>query len=399
MKDANTTNVGILLDGREVTIIGAGPGGLTLARLLQRRGANVKVYERDVSSAIRGQGGSLDLHEDSGQRALRAANLIEQFSVLSRPQGQRSGIFDKHGKRLFDMRVEHENQVRPEIDRGALRDLLLGSLKPGTVTWGRALRDIAAQEDGNYRLEFADGSQVLSTLLVGCDGTWSKVRPLVTQQRPTYAGVTLVETHITTPDTGYPAISELVGEGNILALGDNKALMAQRNGDGHIRVYAAFRVLEDWMTKSGIDFQQPDAARIALLGYFQDWSTALTDMLRASDDIFLPRPLYCCPPDQQWSHGSGITLLGDAAHVMPPFTGRGVNMAMLDAVELADCLTSAHSLSVDSAIATYERGMLDRMSKAIRETMASQNRILAPGGPAALVASIREKLSLNDEPQ
>ena len=66
-----------VLDGKAIAIVGGGPGGLTLARLLQQGGANVTVYERDQSRSARVQGSALDLHEDSGLAALGAAGLLD----------------------------------------------------------------------------------------------------------------------------------------------------------------------------------------------------------------------------------------------------------------------------------------------------------------------------------
>ena len=65
------------LEGKKIAIAGAGPGGLTLARLLQQSGAQVSVYERDQSRNARVQGSALDLHEGSGLAALEAAGLTE----------------------------------------------------------------------------------------------------------------------------------------------------------------------------------------------------------------------------------------------------------------------------------------------------------------------------------
>lgn len=85
-----------------VTIIGGGPGGLTLARILQKRGYEVTVYERENSASSRGQGGTLDLHAESGQEALKEAGLIDKFWEHARPEGQDTRILDKTGKVLGD---------------------------------------------------------------------------------------------------------------------------------------------------------------------------------------------------------------------------------------------------------------------------------------------------------
>lgn len=230
-------------------------------------------------------------------------------------------------------------------------------------------------------------------LVIGCDGTWSRVRPILTSVKAAYSGVTLIETRVESPDLRHPVLARLVGAGNILAVGDNKALMAQRNGDGHLRVYIALRVSEDWVTNGGIDFKLPAKALESLLGLFEGWSPELLNLLCASDDIFLPRPLYTLPANQSWATRPGITILGDAAHVMPPFTGQGANLAMLDAVELAECLTLGGYTTPTEAIRAFEQKMLSRMQEAIHATLASQDLIISPNAPVPLVDAIRHRLS------
>jgi 2-polyprenyl-6-methoxyphenol hydroxylase-like FAD-dependent oxidoreductase len=119
-----------------IAIIGAGPGGLTLARILQLKGVEVKIYEREASIDVRSQGGTLDLHMESGQYALKTANLFDKFQALCRPEGQDTRIVDKSGKVHYEEVSNENNYGRPEIDRGDLRQLLLESLKANTIAQG-----------------------------------------------------------------------------------------------------------------------------------------------------------------------------------------------------------------------------------------------------------------------
>jgi 2-polyprenyl-6-methoxyphenol hydroxylase-like FAD-dependent oxidoreductase len=370
------------LRDRTVSIIGAGPAGLTLARLLQMRGAAVRVFERDTSRAVRGQGGSLDLHEDSGQLALRSAGLMDRFQAAARPDGQHTRILDRHGVLSAELLAEYEPQSRPEIDRGVLRDLLLDSLAPDTVIWDRQLLRVDRTEAARSLLVFKNAAAVEADLVVGCDGGWSKVRPLRSDLMPHYSGVTFVQTWVADADRRHPDLSSFVGPGNVMALGDNKALMAQRNGDGHIRIYAGLRVPEDWTRNCGIDLTDLGATRTGLLALFDGWAEPLLAMLRLADPVFQPWPLFTCPSNQSWRPQPDVTLLGDAAHIMPPFTGKGANYAMLDALELSDCLTSNRFADVASALASYEAAMLARMSPAIEESLASQDLLISPEAPA-----------------
>ncbi|HEY4075310.1 MAG TPA: FAD-dependent monooxygenase [Rhizomicrobium sp.] len=175
-----------------------------------------------------------------------------------------------------------------------------------------------------------------------------------------------------------------------MALGDNKALLAQRNGDGHIRVYVALRVPEDWLGWTRFNFDQPAQVRGECLNLFTEWAPDILELLRASNNLFLPRPLYTFSPQQAWASQPDATLLGDAAHVMPPFTGKGANYAMLDALELADALTNGQFPDIASAIRHYDTTLLARMADAIGDTLSSQDALMAPDAPSSLLAYIAQ---------
>ncbi|WP_197230065.1 FAD-dependent oxidoreductase, partial [Bacillus thuringiensis] len=121
---------------KRIAIIGAGPGGLTLARILQQHGLKSVVYERETSPMIRQQGGSLDIHHDTGQEALKEAGLLEKFYEFARYEGEDFRLFDKSGKIYLDEEADSAGGNRPEIDRGTLRELLLNSVDSECIHWG-----------------------------------------------------------------------------------------------------------------------------------------------------------------------------------------------------------------------------------------------------------------------
>ncbi|MFI9048693.1 FAD-dependent oxidoreductase [Streptomyces sp. NPDC053427] len=370
-----------------IAIIGGGPGGLTCARVLQRHGIAVTVFDRDAYAEDRPQGGTLDMHEATGQAALRAAGLDKEFFALARPEGQEMRLLDHAATVLFRHAPEADEQGSPEIDRGELRRLLLDSLAPGTVRWGRYLRTLHPLGDGTHRAEFDDGPAETFDLVIGADGAWSRVRPLLSDGSPHYAGVTFVETGFDDVDARHPAVARLVGDGSMMAAHRNKALIAQRNGLARIRVYAAFRGSRDWALEHGVDLAEPEAVRAALLERFAGWDDRLLALLRESDGGFVNRPLYALPVPHTWTHTPGLTLLGDAAHLMTPFSGMGANLAMLDGSELARSL-GRHD-DVDEAVRAYEATMLPRAARAAEAAARGLDNAIAPDAPQGSLRHLR----------
>ena len=206
-----------------IAIIGSGPGGLTSARILQQAGIAVTVYERDTSPTARDQGGTLDMQTDTGQVALRAAGLHDVFTAIARPEGQDMRALDNNATELFSRAAEPGRFDAPEIDRADLRDLLIDSLKPDTLRWGITLTSAQPLGQGQHRLTFVDESSTVVDLLIGADGAWSKVRPLLTDATPFYEGVMFVEIRFQDVDDTHPigaaAPSRIRGAASALAVG------------------------------------------------------------------------------------------------------------------------------------------------------------------------------------
>lgn len=355
---------------KKIAIVGGGPGGLTLARLLQQKGANVTVYERDANPHVRVQGATLDLHHDSGLLALQEAGLMDAFKAAYRPGADQTRIVDKAGRLLFDDEFnDGDDLFRPEIDRGPLRKLLLDSLQPNTVVWDSHLLSLSPSGNG-WQLDFKKGSSAFADLVIAADGANSKIRPLITPIKPFYSGITIVEGSVYDAETTVPAIHTLLNGGKIFALGDEKTLIVSSKGDGSLVFYTGCQTDEFWFRDNGIDFSD----RIQVLNWFKTtfsgWDTGWLELIENASFPLTLRPQYCMPVDQTWDALPNLTMLGDAAHLMPPYAGEGVNMAMLDALELSNCLTSGAYTNTQTAIADYENQMRARASEVARLTLA-----------------------------
>ena len=372
------------LKNKQIAIVGGGPGGLTLARLLQLKGANVKVYERDTNKDARVQGSPLDMHEGSGLSALRKADLLEEFGRNFLPDADKTVIVNERAEIFFS---DHEKKsdesfgseaFRPEIDRGALRKLLLESLQPETVVWDSHF--ISMEEyDGGWMLHFKNGRSAYANLVIGSDGANSKIRPYVTSIKPFYSGITMLEGNVYYSKMAAPHIDALVAGGKIMAFGSAKCLLGGQKGNGDLGFYASFQTDEDWTAISGLNYSDNAQVLAWFKSEYADWSSVWYELFQNAATPFIPRPILCAPLDQTWEALPSLTLIGDAAHVMPPFAGEGANMAMLDALELSECLTSDEYNTLQEAIAAYEIPMQKRASTAAQESLENGERMHSEG--------------------
>ncbi|MFC8448904.1 FAD-dependent oxidoreductase [Kitasatospora sp. NPDC057223] len=359
-----------------VAVIGAGLGGLTLARVLHVNGIEAAVFDLDASPTARPQGGMLDIHHDSGQVALKAAGLYEEFRALVHPGGEAMRILDRHGV-VHREEADHGDGDRPEVDRGRLRDLLLGSLPEGTVRWDAKITGARPLGGGRHEVTLADGSALTTDLLIGADGAWSRIRPLLSEAVPAYCGLSFVEFDLLDADTRHPGSAAVVGGGMLFALGDGRGFLAHREGDGSLHVYAALRAPEDWA--AGVDLTDAGAARAALLEQFADWDESLRALVTEADGTLTARPIHALPVGHRWERVPGVTLLGDAAHLMSPFAGEGANLAMLDGAELALSVV-AHPGATEAALAAYEQALFPRSEASAADS--AENLVLCFGADA-----------------
>ncbi|KAI8169512.1 Monooxygenase asqM [Colletotrichum sp. SAR 10_70] len=383
-----------------IAIIGGGPCGLVLARLLEQNNIDYVVYERDVNSTPTPmyQGGTLDLHPPSGQQALKDAGLFEEFKKLARFDATRFVIQNTTCTLKQDF---GEGRDAPEIDRYQLRQMLLDSIPSHKVHWNHAVQGIEMGTHG-WVIRFVNGSTASGfQLIVGADGAWSKVTDLrrqLTSAKPEYSGKMFIEGRISHKNPSYAAAVETSGPGNMMAVGHGRSLGVQQVSDKSYRLYLGMKAAED-ITRNTLQLADTEGSREKLLNrpeFFGDFAPELKQFISDAEGPFRPWPLYRMPvSSMNWARVPGVTLIGDAAHVSTPFVGEGVNMAMFDALKLMNSIKRHCGGGIDgqlkdcsgieTAVAEYENDMFPRAQSFISRCIASEGIFFAEDAAAEFI--------------
>ncbi|MBA5220755.1 FAD-dependent oxidoreductase [Streptomyces griseoaurantiacus] len=344
---------------KTVTIVGAGLGGLTLARVLHVHGIPVEVYEAEASPDARAQGGMLDIHDYNGQLAIEAAGLREAFRAIVLEGRQAMRALSEDGTLLFE-KADDGQGGRPEAQRADLRRMLLDALPAGTVNWGAKVTGARGLGEGRHEVAFADGRTLVTELLVGADGAWSRIRPLLSAATPEYAGTSFVETYLHEADTRHPGAAKAVGGGMMFVPAPDRGITAHRERGDTLHAYISLTRPLDWFDR--IDFTDSAAATARIAAEFEGWAPEITALITDSDTPPVLRPHFALPDGHRWQRTPGVTLIGDAAHLQVP-NGEGANWAMCDGAELAGAL-AAHPDDLEAGLEAYEQAMFTRMSQA-----------------------------------
>ena len=371
----------------KIAIIGAGPAGSTLARLLVLASIPVTIFEGETSITARGQGGTLDLHDDTGLKALKEAGLFEDFQKYARYDGEAINLTDKNMKSYIKLggTTEATSRGRPEIDRERLREILLHSLPPEIIRWNCRLRSIDHQD---LSLHFDHGVERGFDLIVGADGAWSKVRPALSDVKPYCVGIGGYDLYLDDVKNRYPDIYKRVNRGSLFAYSDGKSITAQQKGDGSLIIYATSVRDEHWMDNCGYDTHNSREIKEALAREYSDWAEPWRKILQvANDKDPTPRSIYMLPAGHRWEHRAGVTLVGDAAHLMTPYAGEGVNVAMTDALDLANAIIGSAKddkpvAKMDRDVQAFEGKMFQRAAVVSRVSMGNmEDMFFTPGAP------------------
>ncbi|MEV4538127.1 NAD(P)/FAD-dependent oxidoreductase [Asanoa sp. NPDC049518] len=376
----------------DVVVIGGGIGGLALAHGLRRHGIEVAVYERDAHRDDRVDRYRLAINP-AGSRSLRACLPDRQWQAFLDTAGRPGGGFGFLGSDLRELVLVEDAIMYPRVpdpaersypvDRHTLRGILLDGLGD-TVHYGMTFERYEVDADGRPTAHFADDTSATGDVLVGADGSNSRLRaqylPAATRRDAHAVGVGL---KLPLDDDTRAWLPARLGQGMNLIMAAAPYFLftsafARQQPAGDDYLLCAF-VARDDQFPAHPERLDSTLLKAHIAGLTADWHPALRRLVdRCPPEHVSAFPFRASDRPAPWTP-SRVTVLGDAVHSMPPTGGNGANTALRDAALLTRQLSQVAQgrLPLLKALGDYEADMREYGFQAVDLAMETLRQGLA----------------------
>lgn len=339
-----------MLIGQNITVIGAGIGGLTAALALALRGAQVEVLEQAPEVTEVGAGIQISPNGMAVLSALGVADALQARSVVGQAVNLIDGISGRKVLRM-DLMAMQRHHLWLFVHRADLVDVLKSACERVGVTIRLNVKLAGAEpEDGRVRLDLENGETLVRPLVVAADGVRSVARDVVAGgEEPAFTGQTAWRVLV-------PLKEQAPAEARVF-LGPGCHLVAYPLRDQRLMNIVAVQERDHWVGEGWAQQDYPET----LQGAFREFTPEATAFLEDIEDVYL-WGLFKRPVAPVWSMGR-LALLGDAAHATLPFLAQGACMAIEDAWVLAECLASEDV--PEAALMAYQSRRIDRCRKIV----------------------------------
>ncbi len=230
-----------------------------------------------------------------------------------------------------------------------------------------------------WNLKFENGYSETADFVIVANGGQSKVRKYMTDSLIQETGTFILQGDIHQPEISCPEFFRLCGGKRLMTSHNGNLFIANPMNNGSLTYGIIFKNPEESREDIKIKESNQEETAAFLSARLHDWGRIYHQLFHATT-FFAGLPTRKIPINAPWkdSRPLPITLIGDAAHLMPPFAGQGVNIGLIDALNLSENLINGSCKTIEDSVYDYEKKMFIYAKKAQSESGKNEMEMRNP---------------------